>query len=341
MTNENTPTDADEQFERELEEFRNRFVRAQEEVAKIIVGMGDVVQDVLTSLFCGGSVLLEGVPGIGKTRLVHSLGSALRLQFARIQCTPDLMPADVLGTNVLLEAEDGGRALEFQPGPVFTNLLLVEEINRATPKTQSALLEAMQEHAVTIAGVTRKIDEPFFVLATQNPIEMEGTYPLPEAQLDRFFFKLIVPFPDAEELCTISARTTRESEPTLAPVLDREHIREMQQTVRKVPVAPHVERFASEIIVRSHNDHAEAPSEVKQYIQYGASPRGMQALILGGKVRAILSGRCYVSCDDVRAVTPQALRHRMVRTFEGDAEGIAVDSVVERILEAVGEPGGV
>jgi MoxR-like ATPase len=301
------------------------------ELARLIVGQKELLRNTVIALIGGGHVLLEGVPGLGKTVLVRSLGQALTLSFARIQFTPDLMPADIVGTNVIRE-DNGRREFQYQAGPVFANLILADEINRATPKTQSALLEAMQERTVTVGTQTRALPVPFFVLATQNPIELEGTYPLPEAQLDRFFFKILVPFPSENELLEIARRTTGESTPQLKPVANAATIIAAQRVAREVPVAEHVLRYAGRLISASHPDRTEIDS-VKKYIRYGASPRGMQTLILAGKVRALLEGRYNVAFEDLAAVALPALRHRIFLQFEAEADGVTADRVIGEILE--------
>jgi MoxR-like ATPase len=280
---------------------------------------------------------LEGVPGLGKTMLVRTLAQVLDLNFARIQFTPDLMPADIVGTDILEEAEDGRREFRFQPGPVFTNLLLPDEINRATPKTQSALLEAMQEQTVTVANRSYPLEPPFLVLATQNPIEMEGTYPLPEAQLDRFLFKVNVEFPSSQELVEILNRTTGEGEPEVGVVAKGATVLAMGTLARQVPVASPVSDYAARLITATHPESKEAPEKVHQYVRYGSSPRGAQALILGGKVTALLAGRYNVAFEDLRTVAPAALRHRILLNFEGQAEGIRTDDIIAELVQAVPE----
>lgn len=321
----------------ELEAFRADFLRLRDEVSKVIVGQRDILDDTLTALVAGGHVLLEGVPGLGKTLLVRTLADALHLKFQRIQFTPDLMPADLIGTNIVMEAPDGSKKFEFQPGPIFGNVLLADEINRATPKTQSALLEAMQEHSVTVAGQTHRLSEPFFVLATQNPLEMEGTYPLPEAQLDRFFCKLLVKFPQVNEMETILDRTTEKTKHQASPVLSGERIQAMSRLVREIPIASEVRRYGISIIMATHPEHELAADITKRYVRYGSSPRGAQALILGAKIRAIMDNRYHVAREDLRALAPAVLRHRLILNFEGQAEGIAADDVVQKILQSVKE----
>lgn len=321
--------------QQQCDQFRQDFKRLRDEIGKVIVGNDDIIQGTLTCLIGGGHVLLEGVPGLGKTMLVRTLADALHLKFSRVQFTPDLMPADLLGTNVVLETPDKQKKFEFQQGPIFTNILLADEINRATPKTQSALLEAMQEHTVTIAGQTYKLPEPFFVLATQNPLEMEGTYPLPEAQLDRFFSKLLVPFPTLNELEVILDRTTEAKSPKAEPVLTGEQALTMSRLARQIPIADDVRRYGISLILATHPDHAGAPEITKRFVRYGSSPRGAQALILAAKILAILDGRYHVARDDLKAVAPAVLRHRILLNFEGQAEGVQTDTLVEGILKAV------
>ena len=316
----------------QLDRFREDFDKLRREIGKVIVGQDDIVQGTLLSLLAGGHVLLEGVPGLGKTLLVRTLADALSLKFSRIQFTPDLMPADLIGTNVFLEDDAGRKRFEFQQGPVFANIVLADEINRATPKTQSALLEAMQEHTVTVAGQTYKLPEPFFVLATQNPLEMEGTYPLPEAQLDRFFCKQLVKFPKLEELESILDRTTNIATPHAAPVLDGARICEMQQLARQIPIADEIRRFAVQVVLGTHPDDPRATEMTRRFVRYGSSPRGAQAMILAAKILAIIDHRFHVAREDLRTVTPSVLRHRMILNFEGQAEGISTDAVLQDVL---------
>jgi MoxR-like ATPase len=317
------------------EQFREMTTRVESEVGKLIVGQQDVLRNVLISIIAGGHVLLEGVPGLGKTVLVRTLGQVLDLHFSRIQFTPDLMPADIVGTNILLDDPHGGKQFRFQPGPVFTNLLLADEINRATPKTQSALLEAMQEKTVTVSNRSYRLERPFFVLATQNPIDMEGTYPLPEAQLDRFFFKLTVGYPQEEDLMQILTRTTTGEQANLSKTADGPIIMAMGDLARQVPVATHVTKYVARLILATHPENAEAPAITRQYIRFGASPRGAQALMLAAKIVAMMEGRYNVAFDDIKAIALPALRHRLILNFEGEAEGIRTDEVIQKILESV------
>ncbi len=323
-----------EEIKGQLDQFRADFQALRREIAKVIVGHDDIVAGTLTGLIAGGHVLLEGVPGLGKTLLVRTLADALHLKFQRIQFTPDLMPADLIGTNIVLETTDGRRKFEFQAGPVFGNILLADEINRATPKTQSALLEAMQEHSVTVAGQTHRLPEPFFVLATQNPLEMEGTYPLPEAQLDRFFSKQLVKFPKAQEIETILDRTTESSDPRAEPVFDGHRILEMAKLARQIPIADEVRRYGISIVLATHPENELAAPLTRKYVRYGSSPRGAQAMILAAKIRALLDGRYHVAREDLREVAPAALRHRLILNFEGQAEGVQADQVIADILKA-------
>jgi MoxR-like ATPase len=326
-------------MQQRAEEFRKAYGRVQAEIGKVIVGHTDIVHGVLTCLFVGGHALLEGVPGLGKTLLVRTLSEVLDLAFNRIQFTPDLMPSDIIGTNIIAESVAGQRHFSFQPGPIFAQIVLADEINRATPKTQSALLEAMQEHSVTIGGTIHRLQEPFLVMATQNPIEQEGTYPLPEAQLDRFFFKLIVNYSGRAEMATILERTTRGEWPTASKVMDAEEIRRWQQLVREVLVAPPVQDYAIRLVLATHPGGEFAVADTNKYIRCGASPRGAQALVLAGKVRALLEGRYNVSFDDIRRVYLPALRHRVLLNFEAQAENIASDTVLLQILSEVQEKG--
>jgi MoxR-like ATPase len=321
----------------EVEQFQRRIGTLREEIGKVIVGHRDVVDGALTCMLAGSHALLEGVPGLGKTVLVKTMAEALSLHFSRIQFTPDLMPADIIGTTVIDEDAKGGKAFEFRKGPIFANIVLADEINRATPKTQSALLEAMQEHRVTVAKRSYTIEEPFFVLATQNPLEMEGTYPLPEAQLDRFFFKLHVSFPKREELHTILDRTTGAAETAITAVLSRDEILAMQKLVREVPVARHVQDFVIRVLQATHPDNPEATDLTKRFVRFGASPRGAQSVLLAAKIRALFEGRFAASIDDVRQVCFPALRHRVLLNFEGEAEGIKTDQVIQEILSQTPE----
>ena len=321
-------------IERKAAEFRQDFDRVFKEIQKVIVGQEDVVEAVLLCLFGGGNVLLEGVPGLGKTMLIRTLGEVLDLPFSRIQFTPDLMPADIVGTNVVQEdAETGRREFRFIEGPLFSSLVLADEINRATPKTQSAMLEAMQEKRITAAGKTHTLAKPFFVMATQNPLEMEGTYPLPEAQLDRFLFKVLVPFPSRKELVTIIDRTTSAHMPDAGKVLDRERLLHWMDFVRGIVVAPHVQDYAVRLVLATHPESEHATELVRKYVRYGSSPRGAQALILAGKIKALRAERYNVAFADIAAVAPSALRHRLILNFEGEAEGITPDMIVEDLLQ--------
>ncbi len=324
------------QVEQQVAAFRDDFKRLREEVGKMIVGHKEVVEGVLVCLFASGHALLEGVPGLGKTLLIRTLAQALQLEFARIQFTPDLMPADIIGTNIITEdPATGRRGFQFQRGPLFGQMILADEINRATPKTQSALLEAMQEHTVTSGGVKYTLKEPFFVMATQNPIEQEGTYPLPEAQLDRFFFKLLVGYSDREELKTILDRTTAAYNPDIKPVLSGERILAGQELVKRVIVAPHVQDYAIRLTLATHPEGAFAPPTVNKYVRWGSSPRGAQAIALAAKIYALLDGRYNVGFDDVKKAALPALRHRLLLNFEGEAEGLSTDVVLNEVLGAL------
>jgi MoxR-like ATPase len=321
--------------EEQIQSFRHAYQSLRAEIAKVIVGHDAIVEGTLIAIFSAGHVLLEGVPGLGKTLLVRTLSEVLDMSFNRIQFTPDLMPADILGTNIVMEVPGGRREFQFQHGPIFAHLILADEINRATPKTQSAMLEAMQEKSVTAGGEIRKLAEPFFVLATQNPIDQEGTYPLPEAQLDRFFFKLLVGYPSGPELTEVLTRTTEGGAPTLARVLAKEQIIELQKLVRQVPVAAHVKDYAVRLVLATHPKSESAVPICNQYLRFGSSPRGAQALMLAGKVRALINGRFNVSFDDVQAVAPHALRHRLILNFEAEAEGITTDHIITQVLQDV------
>jgi MoxR-like ATPase len=332
---EATATDANSRLAPEA--FAERAQAIEREVGRVIVGQRELVRQTLTGLLANSHVLLEGVPGLGKTMLVRTIADVIDCTFNRIQFTPDLMPADITGTNILIE-EGGQRIFKFQAGPIFANLVLADEINRATPKTQSSLLEAMQEHQVTVARQRFPLDPPFFVLATQNPLEMEGTYPLPEAQLDRFIFKVMVPFPSEEDLISIMDRTTGSESVTASKVCTAAEIVEMQRLARAVPIAPHVTAYAVSILAASHPDQPRAPGLVRDYVRYGGSPRGAQALVTAGKIYALLDGRFNVSTDDIRAVAMPSLRHRIILNFEGEAEGITTEATVRAILDAVAVP---
>jgi MoxR-like ATPase len=319
------------------EAFAERARAIEREVGTVIVGQQELVRQTLTCLLANGHALLEGVPGLGKTMLVRTIADVIDCAFNRIQFTPDLMPADITGTNILIE-EGGTRVFRFQQGPVFANLVLADEINRATPKTQSSLLEAMQEQQVTVARQRYRLDPPFFVLATQNPLEMEGTYPLPEAQLDRFMFKVMVPFPSEEDLVRIVDRTTGAEAPTAAKVSTAAEIVEMQRLARAVPIAPHVTAYAVSILAATHPDQPRAPELAREYVRYGGSPRGAQALVTAGKIGALLDGRFNVSIDDIRSAAMPALRHRIILNFEGEAEGITTEAVIRSVLDSVAPP---
>ncbi len=331
-------TDAAE-MQKLAEQFRQRYASVREQIGRVIVGHDDIVHGVLTAMFVGGHCLLEGVPGLGKTMLIRTLSETMNLDFNRIQFTPDLMPSDILGTNMIVENEAGRRAFEFQKGPIFTQICLADEINRATPKTQSALLETMQEGTVTVSGHRYELKKPFFVLATQNPIEQEGTYPLPEAQLDRFMFKLVVGYSGREELNTIIDRTTRGTIVTPDKVMDGTEIIKWQQLVRQVILAPHVQDYIARLILATHPEGPHAIDATNQFVRWGASPRGAQTIALASKVRALLEGRYNVSFEDIRRVYLPAMRHRVVLNFEAQSEGLSTDKVLLDILEKVPEKG--
>jgi MoxR-like ATPase len=323
--------------EQRVADFAEKVRAVREEVGKLIVGQKPMVDGVLTCLLAGGHALLEGVPGLGKTVLVRALAAALDLRFSRIQFTPDLMPADIVGTMVISEDERGHKRFVFQSGPVFAHVVLADEINRTTPKTQSALLEAMQEHSVTVAKQTHALEEPFAVLATQNPLEMEGTYPLPEAQLDRFLLKLHVDFPDRAELHQILDRTTGAHTPDVRPVLDRSEILGMRQVARDVAVARHVQDYAVRLLEATHRERKGSSDLVQRYVRFGASPRGAQAMLIAAKIQALFDGRFHVGTGDIRAVMKPALRHRIILNFEGEAEGVTSDQVLDELLASVPE----
>ena len=322
---------ANEDLENRAAEFREAFERLRTEMGKILVGQEDVIRSVLTAFFAEGHALLEGAPGLGKTAIVRTLAAAAGLRFSRIQFTPDLMPSDIIGTNLIIEDQHGTKRFQFEPGPVFANIILADEVNRATPKTQSALLEAMQERQVTIAGQQHRMPRPFLVLATQNPIEMEGTYPLPEAQLDRFLLKLNVQYPGADELHEILNRTTREHFPTISTV-PLESLESLRELVRAVPVVREIEARAVQLVLATHPERSEAVPLARKFVRYGASPRGAQALILCAKVSALLDGRYHVAKEDIDMWALPSLRHRLIINFEGEAEGITAERVVAEAL---------
>ncbi|MFO0618583.1 MAG: MoxR family ATPase [Polyangiaceae bacterium] len=333
---ETSAREAPQNFKEEVLRFQRSLGELREEVAKVIVGNREVIDGVVTCMLAGSHALLEGVPGLGKTMLVRTMADALSLEFSRIQFTPDMMPADILGTTVIEDTPNGQKGLTFRKGPIFANIVLADEINRATPKTQSALLEAMQEQRVTISTTTYELDKPFFVLATQNPLESEGTYPLPEAQLDRFFFKLHVGFPGREELHGILNRTTGTQTPKVERVLDKERILGMQALVREVPVAHHVQDYAVRLLQSTH-PQTSTLDMVRRFVKFGASPRGAQALLLAAKIRALFEGRFAPGVDDVRESALPALRHRVLLNFEGEAEGVRTDDVLRTILKGLPE----
>jgi len=314
--------------------FREEFENIKNEISKFIVGQEEIIEKVIIAIICGGHVLLEGVPGLGKTALVNTISKVLSMSFSRIQFTPDLLPADILGTNILVE-RGAGKVFEFQEGPVFTNILLADEINRSTPKTQSALLETMQEKTVTIAGKTHRLDLPYFVLATQNPLEMDGTYSLPEAQMDRFYFKLNVKLPKHDDFVAILDRTTGSHETELHPVSNGEQILALGELAKTVPIEPSVKDDLIKLVMSTHPDHENSTPEVKRFIRYGASPRAAQAILGASRVNALLNGRFHVAHEDIRSVAPAALRHRIILSFEGDAEGVDSDQLINELMNKI------
>lgn len=322
-------------LEAQVQQFQDNFNRIEAEIHKRIVGQEEVIEGVLLCLFANGHVLLEGVPGLGKTQLIHTLSEALSLSFKRIQFTPDMMPSDITGTTLLVEDDQGRKQFEFQPGPIFAQIVLADEINRATPRTQSALLEAMQERTVSVARTSYKLEEPFCVLATQNPIEMDGTYRLPEAQLDRFLFKLLITFPNEDELGEILRRTTAEIATTIEEISNGEMIQSMRQLVRRVLIAEHVEHYIIRLIRATHADNPNSPEMTKQYVELGASIRGLQAIALTAKIKALLDGRYNVAFEDVQAVALPALRHRIILNYEGEGENLQTDDIITNALKAL------
>ena len=324
-------------IEKEIGQFHKQYDAVQQEMGRVIVGNRDVIGSILSCLLTRGHVLLEGIPGLGKTKIVQTLADVLNLKFNRIQFTPDLMPGDLIGTNVVRETEDGNKYLDFQQGPIFCNLMLADEVNRATPKSQSALLEAMQEKSVSVGNITHKLEEPFFVMATQNPIELEGTYPLPEAQMDRFLFKLKIEYPNIDEMHAIMDRTTQVGEAEAKSVLEQGEVLQMRETVLSVPIARPVQDYAIRLTLATHPNSPHAHALTNKYARFGASPRGTQALVLGGKMQALLSERVHVSCEDIRKVVMPALRHRILLNFEGEAENVDTDDILREIIKDVSE----
>ena len=327
-------------IEKEIGQFHKQYEAVQKEMGRVIVGNREVIGSILSCLLTRGHVLLEGIPGLGKTKIVQTLADVMNLKFNRIQFTPDLMPGDLIGTNVLRETETGEKYLDFQQGPIFCNLMLADEVNRATPKSQSALLEAMQEKSVSVGNITHKLEEPFFVMATQNPIELEGTYPLPEAQMDRFMFKLKIECPNIDEMHQIMDRTTQVGEAQVTTVLDHGEVMQMRETVLSVPIAKPVQDYAIRLTLATHPNSPQAHDLTNKYARFGASPRGTQALVLGGKMLALLSDRVHVSCEDIRSVVMPALRHRILLNFEGEAEHVDTDDILREIIKDVPESTG-
>ncbi|MBQ9817662.1 MAG: MoxR family ATPase [Proteobacteria bacterium] len=318
---------------KQVEQFQAKITTLRNEIGRMIVGQHEVIDAVILCLLADGPVLLEGVPGLGKTMLVRTLSEAIDCKFSRVQFTPDMMPSDILGTNMIVEDERGNKCFEFQKGPVFTNILLADEINRATPKTQAALLEAMQEKSVTVGNTTYHLEAPFFVMATQNPLEMEGTYPLPEAQLDRFLFKVNVPFPTKDELHEVLKRTTAGKQPKVSAVMSKEEILELRQLASQVPIADHIQDYALKLVLGTHPEIDGCTKMIKQYVRFGSSPRGAQAVIKAAKIHAIFDGRFNVSNDDIRFAAIPALRHRTILNFEGEAEGISTDDILRDLIK--------
>ena len=327
-------------IEKEIGQFHKQYEAVQQEMGRVVVGNREVIGSILSCLLTRGHVLLEGIPGLGKTLIVQTLADVMNLKFNRIQFTPDLMPGDLIGTNVLRETETGEKYLDFQQGPIFCNLMLADEVNRATPKSQSALLEAMQEKSVSVGNITHKLEEPFFVMATQNPIELEGTYPLPEAQMDRFLFKLKIEYPNIDEMHQIMDRTTQVGEAQAQPVLEHGEVMQMRETVLSVPIAKPVQDYAIRLTLATHPNSTHAHALTNKYARFGASPRGTQALVLGGKMLALLNDRVHVSCEDIRGVVMPALRHRILLNFEGEAEHVDTDDILKEIIKDVREPTG-
>lgn len=324
-------------IEKEIGQFHEQYEAVQKEMGRVIVGNQEIIGSILSCLLTRGHVLLEGIPGLGKTKIVQTLADVLNLKFNRIQFTPDLMPGDLIGTNVVRETEAGEKYLDFQHGPIFCNLMLADEVNRATPKSQSALLEAMQEKSVSVGNITHKLEEPFFVMATQNPIELEGTYPLPEAQMDRFLFKLKIEYPNIDEMHEIMDRTTQVDEAGATAVLEQGEVLQMRETVLSVPIAKPVQDYAIRLTLATHPNSTHSHALTNKYARFGASPRGTQALVLGGKMRALLNNRVHVSCEDIKSIVLPALRHRILLNFEGEAEHIDTDDILKEIINDVPE----